>query len=239
MPRTLSREFFAIFATFCSKQRMNPMFQLRLIAVTLIVLGMTSSMASAQLLSERLVPPQQFAIPPLPMTEQPAIRRPAGADKVPAHLWTLPVGAFPGAPTALSAERLPADWRRPVVDIPALASESDPVRPASPRQVVTGNAFLLAADPWQAPVLDRFQQSSESLARVADDPTAMSAHQLITVPVPLAAPNTAPLLRLGVADPFEHLRAIRLAVPPADSDAPDVARENPPRPQFAPVAAPK
>ena len=215
------------------------MSHLRLIAVTLLALGMTSSTASAQLLPERLVPPQQFAIPPLPMTEQPAIRRPAGADKVPAHLWSLPVGAFPGAPIALSAERLPADWRRPVIDVPALASESDPVRPAAPRQVVTANAFLLAADPWKAPVLDRFQRSSELPARVADDPTAMSAHQLLTVAVPLAAPNVAPLLRLGVADPFEHLRAIRLAVSQADSDAPDVARENPPRPQFTPVAPPK
>ena len=215
------------------------MFQLRLIAVTLMTLGVTSSTASAQLLPERLVPPQQFSIPLLPMTEQPAIRRPAGADKVPIHLWSLPVGAFPGAPTVLATERLPADWRRPVIDVPVLASESDPVRPASPRQSVTGNAFLLAANPSQAHALDRFQRLSEPPARVADDPTALSAHRLITSAVPLAAPNTAPLLRLGVADPFEHLRAIRLAVPQADSDAPEAARESPVRQQFPPVAPPQ
>lgn len=215
------------------------MFQFRLIAVVLIALGMTSSTASAQLLPERLVPPQQFSIPSLPTTEQPAIRHPAGADKVPAHLWSLPVGAFPGAPTALSSERLPADWRRPVIDVPALASESDPARPASPRQAVTGSAFLLAADPLKAHVLDRFPLLSEPATRAADDPTAMSTHLLITVAVPLAVPNTAPLLRLGVVDPFEHLRAIRLAVPQSDSDAPTVAREIPPRPQFAPITAPK
>ncbi len=215
------------------------MFQIRLIALSLIVVGATSSTASAQLLSERLVPPQQFSIPPLPATEQPAVRHPAGADKIAAHLWSLPVGAFPGAPTALSTERLSADWRRPVIDVPQLASESDPVRPASPRQPTTANAFLLAADPLKAHVLDRFQFSSEPPVRAADDPTALSTHSFITIAVPLAAPTTAPLLRLGVADPFEHLRAIRLAVPQADSDAPTVAREVPPRPQFAPIAAPK
>lgn len=215
------------------------MFQLRLIAVTFIAFGVTTSTVSAQLLPERLVPPQQFAIPPLPMTEQPAIRRPAGADKVPAHLWSLPIGAFPGAPTALSTERLPADWRRPVVDVPVLASEPEPAKPTSPRQPVAWNAFALAAEPTMPHVLDRFQRPSELPVRAGDDPSAMSTHLLITVAVPLAAPNVAPLLRLGVADPFEHLRAIRLAVPQADSDAPDVARENPPRPQFAPVVAPK
>lgn len=215
------------------------MFQLRLIAVSLTVLGLTASSTSAQLLPERLVPPQQFSIPPLPTTEQPATRRPAGADKIPAHLWSLPVGVFPGAPTALSSERLPADWKRPVIDVPLLASEADPARPVAPRQPVTGNAFLLAADPLKAHSLDRFTRFNEPTARVTDDPTAMSAHLLITVAVPLAAPNTAPLLRLGVADPFEHLRAIRLAVPQADADAPEAARESPPRPQLPAVAPPK
>ncbi|MFM9965702.1 MAG: hypothetical protein ACKV2Q_31345 [Planctomycetaceae bacterium] len=215
------------------------MFSLRLIAVTAFAFGLSSSTVSAQLLPERLVPPQQFSIPPLPTTEQPATRRLSGADKIPAHLWSLPVGAFPGAPTALSAERLPADWKRPVIDVPLLASEADPARPIAPRQPVTGNAFLVAADPWKAHSLDRFPRFNEPLVRVTDDPSAMSAHLLITVAVPLAAPNTAPLLRLGVADPFEHLRAIRLAVPQADADAPDAARESPPRPQLAVIAPAK
>jgi len=218
---------------------MNPMYQLRFLALTLVVLGLTSSTSQAQLLSDRLVAPQQFSIPSLPTTQQPAVRRPAGADKVPAHLWSLPIGAFPGAPTALSAERVPADWRRPVVDVPALASESDPVRPTSPRQPITGNAFLLAADPLGAHVLDRFQRSSEPSARMTDDPTGPSTHLLVTTAVPLATPNTAPLVRLSVADPFEYLRGIRLAVPQADADGPDVAREIPPRPVLMPVAAPK
>lgn len=221
------------------KQRMNPMLQSRLIAVALIALGMTASTASAQLLPERLVPPQQFAIPPLPMTEQPAARRPTGADKFPAHLWTLPVGAFPGSPTALSLEQLPADWRRPVVDIPTLASESDPSRPTSPRQPVAPNAFALAADPLKAHTLDRFLLPTEVPTRAVDDPTSAVAHALITLAVPLAAPNAAALLRLTIADPFEHLRAIRLANPPSDSDAPDATRELPPRPQLSAITPPK
>lgn len=214
------------------------MHQLRLIAGTLIALLTTASTASAQLLSERLVPPQQFTIPSLPMTEQPAARRPAGADKLPAHLWALPVGAFPGTPTSLSVERLPADWRRPVLDVPTLASESDPTRPASPRQPVAPSAFVLAADPLKPHTLDRFSLTAELPVRANDDATATVAHALITLAVPLAAPNAAPLLRLAVADPFEHLRAIRLTNPLADSDAPDTAREVPPRPSLS-TEAPK
>ena len=215
------------------------MFQFRLMTVVLIAFGMAASTATAQLLPERLVPPQQFFIPTLPTTEQPVVRHPAGADRVPAHLWSLPIGAFPGMPTALTSERLPVDWRRPAIDVPTLASESDPVRPASPRQTVAGNAYLLAADPLKAHGLDRFPLLGEPSVRAADDPTMMSTHLHLTVAVPLAVPNTAQFLRLGVVDPFEHLRAIRLTVPQADSDAPTVAREIPPRPQFAPIAASK
>lgn len=221
-----------------AQNKNEPMFQLRLIAIAFIALGMTASTASAQLLPERLVPPQQFAIPPLPMIEQPAARRPMGADKLPAHLWTLPVGAFPGSPTALSSEQLPADWQRPHLDLPMLASESDPTRPAWPRQPVAPSAFALAADPLKAHVLDRFPLPSEVSARAVEDPTSAVAHALITLAVPLATPNAAALLRLAIADPFEHLRAIRLTNPPADFDAPDAARELPPRPQFS-TAAPQ
>jgi hypothetical protein len=214
------------------------MLHFRLIAGLLVAVGMNSSTARAQLLSERLVPPQQFSIPSLPMIEQPVARRPAGADKLPAHLWTLPFGSFPGAPTSLSVEQLPADWRRPVLDVPTLASESDPTRPASPRQPVAPSAFALAADPSQPHTLDRFSLIAELPVRANDDATAAVAHALITLAVPLAAPNAAPLLRLAVTDPFEHLRAIRLTNPPADSDAPDTAREVPPRPLLS-TEAPK
>ncbi|MCX7423821.1 MAG: hypothetical protein NT013_30375 [Planctomycetia bacterium] len=215
------------------------MFQIRLIVVTAIALGLTSSTASAQLLPERLVPPQQFSIPPLPTTEQPAIRRPTGADQVPTHLWSLPLGAFPGAPTALSAERLPADWRRPVIDVPALAAESDPTRPASPRQPVSQSAFVMAPDPQKAHTLDRFSLPTEVPVRANDDSTSAAAHAWITLAVPLATPNAAALLRLAVADPFEHLRAIRQINPPTDSDASDVTRETPPRPQLSAVVQQK
>lgn len=209
------------------------MFQLRQMTLSIFALGLFSSTVSAQLLPERLTPPQQFAIPSLPMTDQPAARRPAGADKLPAHLWTLPIGAFSGSPTALATERLPVDWKRPVVDVPLLASESDPVRPAAPRQPFAASAFALAADPLKDHTLDRFPLPTEFATRPVDDPTGPAAHTLITFAVPLATPNAAAFLRLAVSDPFEHLRAIRLPNAPADSDAPDTARELPPRPQLS------
>lgn len=198
-----------------------------------------STTANAQFLSERLVPPAHFAMPTLPTTAQPASPRTFGAEKVRPHLWSLPFGAFPGAPTTLTHERLPADWRRPVLDLPTLASDSDPIRPVVPQQPVAPRAYVSAPNPLQMPELVRFPLPTESTVRAADDPSAGSAHVLLTAAVPLATPNPATFLRLSIPDPFEQLRVIRLANPPADSDGPDASQERPPLPKLADVAPPK
>ena len=203
-------------------------------AITLV-----STTANAQFLAERLVPPQQFTMPTLPMTAQPAAPRTFGAEKVRPHLWSLPFGAFPGVPTALTHERLPADWRRPVLDLPTLATESEPFRPVVPQQPVAPRAYVSAPNPLQMPELVRFPPPTESTVRAADDPSAGSAHTLLTVAVPLATPNPATFLRLSIPDPFEQLRVIRLANPPIDSDGPDASQERPPLPKLADVAPPK
>ncbi len=207
--------------------------------LAITVVSLVSTTANAQFLSERLVPPQQFTLPTLPMTAQPAPPRTFGAEKVRPHLWSLPFGAFPGAPTALTHERLPADWRRPVLDLPALASDSDPIRPGVPQQPVAPRAYVSAPNPLQAPTLDRFPLTVELAVRATDDPSAGSAHTLLTAAVPLATPNPAMFLRLSIPDPFEQLRVIRLANPPADSDGPDASQERPPLPKLVDVAPPK
>ena len=204
-----------------------------ILSLPFVVIAFTASIADAQLLSERLVPPQRFAVPPLPMTEQPVARRPAGADKLPTHLWSLPFGSFAGTPTTLSLERLPGNWRRPVLDVPQLASEPDPTRPASPQQPITSAAFVSTPHSLKAHKLDRFPLPADLVVRAVEDPTAAAAHGLITSAVPLATPNSAPLLRLSIPDPFEHLRAIKLANPPADSDASTASQARPPLPQLS------
>lgn len=204
-----------------------------------VVVTLVSTTANAQFLSERLVPPQQITMPPLPMTAQPAPPRTFGAEKVRSHLWSLPFGAFPGAPTTLTHERLPADWRRPVLDLPTLASESDPFRPVVPQQPVAPRAYVSAPNPLQTPALGRFPQPTEPAVRAVDDPSAGSAHALLTMAVPVAIPNPATFLRLSIPDPFEQLRVIRLSNPPADSDGPDASQDRPPLPKLADVAPPK
>ena len=204
-----------------------------------IVVTLVSTTANAQFLSERLVPPQQITMPTLPMTAQPAPPRTFGAEKVRPHLWSLPFGAFPGAPMALTHEQLPADWRRPVLDVPTLASESEPFRPVVPQQPVAPRAYVSAPNPLLTPELGRFLVSAEPVVKVADDPSAGSVHALLTAAVPLATPNPATFLRLSIPDPFEQLRVIRLANPPADSDGPDASQERPPLPKLADVAPPK
>ena len=207
--------------------------------LTFTVVALVDSTANAQFLSERLVPPAQFAMPALPMTSQPAPPRTFGAEKVRPHLWSLPFGAFPGAPTTLTHERLPADWHRPVLDVPTLASDSDPLRPAFPQQPVAPRAYVSSQNPLQTPALARFPLTPEPAVKVTDDPSAGSAHALLTMAVPLATPNPATFLRLSIPDPFEQLRVIRLANPPADSDGPDASQERPPLPKLTDVAPPK
>lgn len=207
--------------------------------LTFTVVAFASSTTSAQFLSERLVPPAQITMPALPMAAQPAPPRTFGAEKVRSHMWSLPFGAFPGAPTTLTHERLPADWRRPVLDVPALASDSDPIRPVFPQQPVAPRAYVSAPDPLQSPSLARFPLTTEPVVRVVDDPSAGSAHSLLTMAVPLAIPNSATFLRLSIPDPFEQLRVIRLSNPPADIDGPDASQERPPLPKLPDIALPK
>ncbi len=204
---------------------------------TFAVLAVVSSTAEAQLLPERLVPPQQFTLPPLPSVEQPRSRPVIGADKISPHLWTLPWGAFPGAPVTVSHEQWPADWRRPVLDVPPLATESDPARPTFVWQRFSPTSHVSSLDLRQVPKLDRFPVYVEPAIRTADDPTAPSAHGLLTTSVPLATVNSVSLLRLAIPDPFEHLRAIQLGNPPPDVDTPDASQERPLLPKLPSVAA--
>lgn len=203
------------------------------------LLGLPASTASAQLLSERLVPPQQVALPPVPMVTQPAEPKVFGAEKLRSHLWALPFGTFPGSPTVLATEQRPANWSRPVLDVPNLASESDPFRPAFPIQPVAPRAYALGPNPSQPPELARFPLPSEPMVMATDDPSANAAFTLLTVSVPLSAPTSPELLRLSVPDPFEHVRRIRLAVLPADTDDPATAQDRPPLAKLPMVEPPK
>ena len=206
---------------------------------TFAVLAVVSSMAEAQLLPERLVPPQQFTLPPLPSIEQPRSRPLIGADKISPHLWKLPWGAFPGTPVTVPHEQWSADWRRPVLDVPPLATETDPVRPTFVLQRFSPTSHVSSPDLRQVPKLDRFPVFVEPAIRTADDPTAPSVHGLLTTSVPLAAVKPVPLLRLAIPDPFEQLRAIQLSNPPPDVDTPQASQERPPLPKLPSVAVPE
>ena len=204
-----------------------------------VAMSLDASTASAQFLAERLVPPQQVPLPPIPMIGQPREPREFGAEKPRAHLWALPFGLFPGTPTALATEQRPANWKRPALDVPGLASESDPARPQFPLQPVSPRAYASAPNPLQPPTLARFPLPSEPLVAQGEDPGIGAAFSVLTVAVPLATPNPVPLLRLSVPDPFEHLRTIRLATAPADGDAPATAQDRPPLAKLPMVEAPK
>jgi len=209
------------------------------LALAAAVVVMQSVTADAQYLADRLVPPQSVPIPALPMTTQPATSRVFGADIVRPHLWSLPYGAFPGAPVALATEQQQANWKRPVLDVPSLASEVDPTGPTTPRQPVAMRAYVSSADPTRPPQLARFPLPNEPLVRADEDPSAASVFTLLTTPVALATPTSAPLLRLSTSDPFEYLRIIRLANPPADSDDPVATQDRPPLGKLPMVEAPK
>lgn len=188
----------------------------------------TVSTARAQYLTERLVPPQQVLVSPIPMVAHPTGPMLFSADTPKAHLWALPFSPFPGNSASLASERQPANWQRLVIDIPSLASEIDPTRPVFPMLPTSSRAYATStlADAPPAPV--RFPMFVQPVVAAADDPSSQAAYSLLTVGIPLAIPNPAPLARMSVPDPFEYIANIRLANAPADSDASALAQERPP-----------
>ena len=195
--------------------------------------------AHAQFLSDRLVPPHQVTLPPIPLVGQPAEPRQFGAEKIPAHLWSLPYGSFPGNAVTLPTETGPVSFKRPVLDVPTLASESDPVRPTFPVQPTAPKVFAVGPNPEQPPGLARFPQTADPAVLAGDDPSDKFAFALLTTGVPLATPVPIPLLRLSIPDPFEHIRAIRPRTAPADSDDPSTAQDRPPVQKLPNVEPPK
>lgn len=206
------------------------------VAMAIVIAG---SSADAQYLAERLVPPQQVAIPALPMTGQPEESRIFGSELERMHRWALPFAPFPGASVLIAPDLRAADWRRPVLDLPMLASEGDPARPSTPAQPVSSRAFASSANPWVVPPLARFLIPNEPVIRPDDDPAAMAAFAQLTLPVALATPNSAPLLRLSAPDPFEQIRIIRLSSTLPDTDDPAASQDRPPLSKLPSVEAPK
>ncbi len=200
---------------------------------------LNGTLAHAQYLSERLVPPQQVSLPPVPMVVQPTEPRLFGAEKPRSHLWTLPFGMFPGTSTALETERRPANWQRPVLDVPVLSSESDPKKPFFPLQPTANRAYSPSSNPAQPPTLARFPQSSEPLPLAVDNPTSTAAFEVLTAAVALATPNSIPLLRLSIPDPFEQIRTIRFSVATVDLDEPTLTMDRPPLAKLPIVEPPK
>ena len=195
--------------------------------------------ACAQYLADRLVPPQQVTLPPIPMVGQPAEPRQFGAEKIPAHLWSLPYGSFPGTSAVLATESAPVSFKRPVLDVPTLASEIDPTRPTFPIQPTAPRVFAAGPNPDQPPALARFPLVSEPATLASEDPSDKSAFALLTTGVPLATPTPIPLLRLSIPDPFEHIRAIRPRTAPIDADDPATAQDRPPLQKLPNVEPPK
>ncbi len=195
--------------------------------------------AGAQYLSERLVPPQQITLPPIPMIGQPVEPRQFGAEKISGHLWSLPFGSFPGTSAVLTTESAPVSFKRPVLDVPTLASESDPTRPTFPIQPTAPRVFAIGPNPDHPPTLARFPLVSEPATLAAEDPSDKSAFALLTTGVPLATPTPIPLLRLSIPDPFEHIRAIRPRTAPVDADDPATAQDRPPLQKLRNVEPPK
>jgi hypothetical protein len=191
-----------------------------------------SGTAQAQYLAERLVPPQQVTLPAVPMSGKPVEPQVIGAEKPRLHLWGLPFAPFPGTPTGLESEKRPVNWYRPILDLPMLASDLDPARPAFPLQPISSRTYLAAPDPMQPSSLARFTPFPQPPVLPGDDPTEQAAFPLISFNTLPSTPNSVPLLRLGVPDPFETFNTIRLKSPPSDSDDPATSLDRPPLAKF-------
>jgi hypothetical protein len=184
-------------------------------------------LAAAEFPQDRLAPPRHVALPVIPAATQPQPRDTSKMDSPSAARWSLPLAGIPSQPLILEPERQPVTWQRPVVDSPPLAVDNRPTMPAPITLIVTQRAFVASADPYHAAPLGPLPPPIERPRQTIEDPTAGSVGAAVVAAQPLPLANPAPLLRLTLPDPYARLRAVELAQPPDDADAPEASRLRP------------
>jgi hypothetical protein len=176
-------------------------------------------------LAERLTPPRQSPLPPVPFVMSPLPRRDSKLDRP--HETSLPPLELSQTPRLLPSEKAKTLKSRPVVDEPPLVADPTPVLPAPVWFVEGPRVFAPTPD---AVGLSPNGPAGIELPNVASDPTLeQSRLSILSGPTPMRD-QPAPAVNLAAADPFALQRLVRLRTSPAENDEPANSTQRPPLP---------
>jgi len=172
-----------------------------------------------EILSERLIPPAHFDVPPVPFVSQPKPWHGLRFDPLPRDVPPLTATVIPREPGPASRADL-AGLSGGTIDFPSLPRDSTPVSvtplPFHPQP----RSFVPSVDPNQVPALPiSSAPPKEKIGRSFDPARGPADTWLFSSRAPAAASPT-PFIKLSIPDPFEQVRAIRLTHPIAELDAP-------------------
>jgi hypothetical protein len=166
-------------------------------------------------LEERLTPPRQAPLQPVPYVAEPKPRRDSKLDRPPE--LALPSLEPPAGPRLLPSEQPRVRKPRPTVDVPPLAMDLNPRLPTAVWFAERPRAAASSPDPL---ALGPKGPAAIELPSVANDPTTQQSRGFVlNSPTPWRTEPAAPI-SLAVPDPFALKRAFGLHGSPPDRDDP-------------------
>lgn len=176
-------------------------------------------------LEERLGPPRQAPLPPVPFVAEPKPRPPTRLER--AFEPSPPAPEMATTPRLLPSEKPRTVKERSPGDTPPLAADLSPTFPSALHFAAGLPARAVSPDPgYLAP---RGPGGNE-LPSITSDPTVDASRQgVISISSPLRD-QPAPPLNLSLPDPFENARVARLRNLPSEVDEPAAPTQRPPLP---------
>lgn len=176
-------------------------------------------------LEDRLTPPRQVPLPPVPFVSEPTTRKPTrldrGAEPAP------PLADLTTPPRLLPSEKPRTVKDRTPLDAPPLAADLTPRLPQAIWFSITARAWAMSPD---ANYLLPKGPGGNELPAPTSDPTVETSHRLVIGSTPPLRDQPAPPVNLSAPDPFEAARAVRLRTPPGELDEPASPTQRPPLP---------
>jgi hypothetical protein len=152
------------------------------------------------------------------------------------HVAPLPPAGSGAATIVVGDERKTPQRAQPAFDRPPLAADADPQRPQRVLWPAAALAYAPSANPDATPSLRYVGLPIPDTVTPQDDPTSESARAALLAGTSVPAPVPPPPLRLTIPDPFENVRVVQLANPPAERDPPEPSFQ---RPQPPPLPVPE
>jgi hypothetical protein len=181
-------------------------------------------------LQERLTPPVQAPVPPVPFVSEPRPRPTPPVERRGDRVLPPPDLSAPAH--VLPSDLAKHERARPVVDQPSLPAD---LRLRVPREIefpLSLKAYVASPPPDAPPPLTVLARAFVAPVTAGSDSTSEAARQtLLQTQSPLRDQPVAPLV-LAIPDPLQNARDVKLQTPPAEVDEPAFVTSRPPLPPF-------